>query len=207
MATTTEQSIPKAAGPGGFELSTLDPLDRVLLINDGTLTDVLAALYLENLSLVTLKEEVGPARRRIELLGLDEGEVVLERRVLLRGQRSHRPYVCAHCLVVLDRLTPRIRQALLASDAWLGQLWKASGTEIFMQILRRDREPAGELFEYLHLGPDSQVLVRTYRACAGRRPVALIREHIVPPSTRARERSRTVGRTRRRNQTHVSATP
>jgi chorismate-pyruvate lyase len=182
MTTTTNISIAARSGSADVELSSLDPLERLLLASDGTLTDMLEALYLETISLVTLHQRMYPAPRRLDSLELDPGELVLDRRVLLRGRQSGRGYVSADSLLAVDRLAPPIRRALLTSDMPLGQLWKQCGTELFKQVLERRREPAAELFAYFHVRPESALLVRTYRAYVGGRPVALIREHIAPLS-------------------------
>jgi chorismate-pyruvate lyase len=182
MTVTTNHSIDARSRSADVEQSSLDPLERLLLASDGTLTDMLEALYLETLALVTLDQHMYPAPRRLDSLELDAGELVLERRVLLRGRQSGRGYVYADSLVAVDRLASPIRRALLNSDVPLGQLWKQCGTELFKQVLQRRREPAGELFEYFPVRPESTLLVRTYRAYAGGSPVALIREHIAPLS-------------------------
>ena len=186
ITVTSNTSIAARSRSADVELSSLDPLERLLLASDGTLTDMLEALYLETISLVTLDQRMYPAPRRLESLELDAGEPVLERRVLLRGSRSGRSYVYADSLVAVERLAPPIQQALLTSDMPLGQLWKQCRTELFKQVLQRRREPAAELFAYFHVQPESALLVRTYRAYAGGSPVALIREHLAPLSVGTR---------------------
>jgi chorismate-pyruvate lyase len=187
MAPETRRSThesQKRAPATSFELSALDPLERVLLVSDGTLTDMLAALYLENIDSLLLDQRIHRATRRIDLLRLQEGELVLERQVLFRGNRSHRAYAYADSLVAVDRLAPVVRETLLRSISPLAQIWKQSGTESFKQVLLRDREAAGELCEHFDAGPDSSLLIRVYRAHAGGQPVALIKEYIEPPPAR-----------------------
>lgn len=180
MTLTTDHSIEVRSPLADVELQSLDPVERLLLASDGTLTDMLEALYLETVSLVRLGQHLYRAPQRLDSLELDAGALVLERRVLLRGSRSGRGYVYADSLVAVDRLAPAIRRALLDSDRPLGQLWKQCGTELFKQVLQRRREPAAELFEYFDVQPESPLLVRTFRAYTSGSPVALIKEHIAP---------------------------
>jgi chorismate-pyruvate lyase len=186
MTATTNDSIAARSRSADVELSSLDPLERLLLASDGTLTDMLEALYLETVSLITLDQHIYPAPRRLDSLELDTGELVLERRILLRGARSGRSYVYANSLVAVDRLAAPIRWALLNSDTPLGKLWKQCGTELFKQVLQRRREPAAELVEYFDVPPESSLLVRTYRAYTGGSPVAVISEHIAPLTSASR---------------------
>jgi hypothetical protein len=75
---------------GDFDASSLDLLQRVLLVSDGTLTDTLEAAFLEPISLRKIAIQVVPARRTLPELDVLAGEPLMERKILLcwREQRE-----------------------------------------------------------------------------------------------------------------------
>ena len=85
----------------GLDISSLEPLQRVLLVTDGTLTEILEAAFLERIQLVKVLQQVVSSH---ECLEWEDNEPVIERGVLLRGERSRRNYVYAKSLIAIDRL-------------------------------------------------------------------------------------------------------
>ena len=97
----------------GFDVNSLDPLQRVLLVTDGTLTEILEANFFERIRLVKVSQRVIAATASHTLLDPNPGEVLIERKILLRGEESHRNYAYAESLIAVDRLGPSFRDALL----------------------------------------------------------------------------------------------
>jgi len=166
-----------------LDLESIDVLQRVLLITDGTLTEILEAWRLERILLIKLSHQAlrGPARD--ELLQVQEGDQVLERRILLCGEKTRVNYVYAESLIAVDRLGPKFRDDLLHSNIPLGQLWLNHRLETLKEMVAIRREPAGKLSQYFKISPDASVFVRTYRVFSGALPVMLITEYF--PNTYA----------------------
>jgi chorismate-pyruvate lyase len=94
----------------------LDPLDRMLLSTDGTVTTLLEACAGEAIATRTTREAGPVARDGLlaavgrwwhadeTLLELVPDERMIARRVVLRGVRSDVPYLLAESLVAVDRL-------------------------------------------------------------------------------------------------------
>lgn len=166
-----------------LDLESIDVLQRVLLITDGTLTEILEAWRLERIVLIKLAHEAlrGPARD--ELLQVKEGDQVLERRILLCGEKTRINYVYAESLIAVDRLGAKFSHDLLHSDIPLGQLWLNHRLETLKELVTIRRQPAGKLSEYFKISPGAPVFVRTYRVFSGAVPVMLITEHF--PNTYA----------------------
>jgi chorismate-pyruvate lyase len=162
---------------GDFDASALDLLQRVLLVSDGTLTDTLEAAFLEPIALRKVGIEVAPARRAIPELEVAVGEPLMERRIFLCGETSGRAYVYAESALVLDRLPPRFREELVASDMPMGRLWSEHKLETWKELLAMSRHPAGELAAHFQVAPESECLVRRYRVISGGRPLMAITEH------------------------------
>jgi chorismate-pyruvate lyase len=159
----------------GFDASSLDLLQRVLLACDGTLTDTLEAALLEPIVLHKIALNVAPARVAIVALEVDPGAEIMERKILLRGETSGRNYVYAESLLVLDRLAAGFRKDLVESNVPLGRLWSDHRLETWKELLSVERGPMGALAEYF-TGNEGDVLTRQYRVISGGRPLMLITE-------------------------------
>jgi chorismate-pyruvate lyase len=107
---------------------------------------------------------------------LSTHEKVLRRRVILRGRHSRQRLLYAEAVVVTDRVGAVILDGLLRTDKPIGVVLAQSRTETFREILRTDREPAGDLAAHFGIDPAEDVLWRTYRIIAGGEPVILITE-------------------------------
>ena len=164
----------------GIDVHALDPLHRVLLVTDGTLTETLEAIFLEPIELVRVGQRNVGANPSHALLEPRDGETVVERKILLRGSHSGTNYVYAESLIAADRLGPEFRRGLVESDVPLGRLWIEQKLETFKEFLDVRCEPATEV--PAEFGPNgSTLLVRTYRVYSSGRPVFVITEHF--PST------------------------
>lgn len=152
----------------GIDVSALDPLHRVLLVTDGTLTETLEAIFLEPIELVRLGQRNVAANDSHALLQPQPGETIVERQILLRGSQSGKNYVYANSLIAADRLGPEFRRGLVESNVPLGRLWIEQRLETFKEFLE------------VRCGHDaadgSMMLARTYRVHSGGRPVFVITE-------------------------------
>ena len=161
---------------GDFDASSLDLLQRILLISDGTLTDTLEAAFLEPIALRKVALEIVPAggpNPELELVG---GESVMERKIFLCGEASGRRYVYAESVLVLDRLPARFRGELVESNMPMGRLWSEHKLETWKELLAVERHPMGNLAACFGT-VDGDCLVRRYRVISGGRPLMSIAEH------------------------------
>ena len=79
----------------GIDVARLAPLQRILLITDGTLTEILEAYLFEPIELVKLSERLLKSHEVSALVELEDGERVMERKINLRGAKSGRLHVYA----------------------------------------------------------------------------------------------------------------
>lgn len=161
----------------GFDVSSLDPLQRVLLVTDGTLTEILEANFFERISLVKISQEVTSATASHALLDPRPGEAVIERKILLQGERSHRNYAYAESLIAVDRLSRSFRDELLNSSTPLGRLWLEHKLETFKELAEVRWQRADRLCDYFECADSAPLLVRTYRVFSFTRPVMVITEY------------------------------
>lgn len=186
-----EGPVPEFIGEGGGPLG-LDPLDRMLLATDGTVTTLLEACTGEPICTATVRM-AGPAtidellsltgpwwHPDAALLGLERHEPVIVRRAVLRGARTGRPYLLAESLVAPSRLPSPMADGLARPGASIGRLLKSSGAETRRELLDVGRMRASEATEYLETGPAAEIAWRTYRIEMGGSPVVLLAEMIPP---------------------------
>lgn len=161
----------------GLDVATLTPLQRVLLITDGTLTEILEAYYLERIELVKLSERLMKCGELDLAFDLEDEERVMERRVSLRGANSGTRYVYAESLIFVDRLDPSFQAELLETRTPLGRLWRSRRLETFKEPVTINCQPANEIRAQLTCADDGPVLGRVYDVFSGRRLVMRISEY------------------------------
>ena len=160
----------------GFDASSLDLLQRILIVTDGTLTDTLEAAFLEPIGLRKIELNILTAPEPVEELDLPAGAQLLQRKILLYGENTRRTYVYAESQLALDRLPPRFREELMHSDTPMGRLWSEHKMETWKELLTVARHPMEKLAPYLGT-VSAYCLMRRYRLISGGRPLMIIEEH------------------------------
>lgn len=174
----------------GLDVSSLQPFQRILLVTDGTLTEILEAMFCERIRLVKVSQQIIRANTSHVLLDPSPGETLIERKILLQGELSGTNYVYAESLVAVDRLGPVFRDALLNSDTPLGRLWLEHKLETFKEMQELRCQPADELNDYFECPGSARLLVRTYRVLSARQPVMVITEYFPAAFRSSAERPR-----------------
>ncbi|MGB9151735.1 MAG: chorismate pyruvate-lyase family protein [Alphaproteobacteria bacterium] len=159
------------------EIATLDPLQRILLITDGTLTEILEAAHLEPIRLIKIAQERIPATAAHASLAPAPQENMLTRKILLQGARSGTCYVYAESVIAVERLSPAFQDELLNSDIPLGRLWIKHRLETFKEAPTFDRHPGNDLGDYFAYTEPASILARSYRVFSAAKPVMLITEY------------------------------
>src|SRR5271167_196927 len=165
------------ASLNGFDVKSLEPLQRVLLVTDGTLTEILEANFFERIRLVKISQRVISATASHVLLEPDPGEALIDRKILLQGEESHRNYAYAESLIAVDRLGQSFHDQLLDSNTPLGRLWLEHKLETFKELKEGRSQPASGLSHYFECSEAAPLLVRTYRVFSAAKPVMVITEH------------------------------
>ena len=159
---------------GGTPLNTFQ---RVLLMTDGTVTDILEAHVAESICVVRLTQSFGcddpEMAPECELL---KNERVLHRTVLLQGTSSGTNFLHGESIIVPDRLPAPVLEGLLTTDKPIGRLLAENRVETFREIVGLGFEPACEYGNYFGVDPESQLVFRTYRIYVRQRAVMRITE-------------------------------
>jgi chorismate-pyruvate lyase len=172
MRTDLQQSLNRSH----INPSALSTFQRLLLTTDGTLTDILEAYLLEEIQVVKLSEELVSITQDILPMQLNKGTEVIARNVLLRGRISRKNFVYAESIIVPERLDEKFREELLKTKTPLSKIWLEQRTETFKEILDSGKEPANGLADYFNIGPDDNMLFRTYSVFSNRKSSMMITE-------------------------------
>jgi chorismate lyase len=166
---------PLPDGVAAVDYATLPPFQRGLLVIDGTVTTFLEAMAGESLVVRTLAQQEAALSSPDADLALPAGAPVVERSVVLSGQRSGRVYAIAESRIVADRLPAAVRAALATGAIGIGQALRMPGFDSRRDGLwfgRTRRQAPAEVVAQT----GAEFLVRCYLVHGGGRPVLRISE-------------------------------
>lgn len=172
--------------PGNGERPGLTPLLRLVLYTDGTMTDLIETLVREPIDMIKLGHRTRAASTPTSTsadgaaLGLDAGEALIERRIVLLGRRSGRRYLYADASIAAARLAPAMRHALMTTDEPFGRLCRTHCLEVFKEtpVCAVGPSPRGSV--ELRIARGLPVHARRYRMFVRGRPLAIISEVFAP---------------------------
>jgi chorismate-pyruvate lyase len=173
---TSETDLHELLRNSQINPSSLSPFQQILLIADGTLTNILEAFLNEPIGVVKLSEKIISITEDILPLEIQVGTEVIERQILLQGKTSQRHWLYADSIIVLERIEEQFREKLIQSHVPIGKLWVEHKTETFKEIVTYTREQAGDLSNYFEIKRENKLLCRTYRVFSHQKPVMMITE-------------------------------
>ena len=150
-------------------------LQRLLLVTDGRITDIVQAYSGETVEAVKLRHRLVISGSRSPL-ELDRECQLLERSIVLQGSQTKTNYLYADSKIVLERLDSDIRDELIFSSQPIGKLLREHKVETYREILDCGIEPAGSLSEYFDIKPSDELIYRTYLVLIAGLPVMQITE-------------------------------
>jgi len=151
-------------------------LQRLLLVTDGRITDIVQAYAGETVEAVKLQQQLVISSSRFSPLRLNRESQLLQRSIVLQGTNSSTNYLYADSQIVLDRLDTDIRNELLFSRQPIGKLLRENKIETYREILDCGIEPAGLLAQYFDIEPTAEIIYRTYLILINGLPVMQITE-------------------------------
>ncbi len=171
-----ETDLYKLLRDNKIDSSKLSPFQKILLVADGTLTNILEAFINEPIGVTKISEKIVSTTADILPLEIKVGTEVLERQILLQGKTSRRSWLYADSIIALERIEEKFREKLTKSHIPIGKLWIEHKTETFKEIITYALEPAGDLSDYFEIKRADKLLSRTYRVFSKRQPIMVITE-------------------------------
>jgi len=148
-------------------MAQLSQFQKVLLITNGSITELLEHYTDETIKLEKLSEENittfdGIPNDHRALVG-DDSSAILIRRVILQGKSTLNNYLYAESSILLGNLPDDFREDLLGSKLPIGKLWAKYRFETYKTDFSMKQEIADEyLAKHLKLKLHDDVLSRTY---------------------------------------------
>lgn len=161
---------------GQIDVATLTPMQRVLIVIDGTVTKFLEAYTMEAIEVTTLGQSVQTLAGAQDWLEVDAGGDVLARHVTLTGADSGRLYAYAVSLTNPAAIPRDIRAAMEIQGGSVGRILLGSRVEQRREVLWYGRESPHGLPDEVRGAYDGDLLTRAYRIITGGRPVIMIIE-------------------------------
>ena len=166
--------------PSPSLLANLSRFQRLLLITDGTVTELLEQYLEESIKVLKLHEKVEhdfnqlfPSHRGF----VDNNYMpALTRKVLLQGQTTLTNWTYAESSILLNHLPQGFRTDLLTSQEPIGKLWAKYQTETYKVIFHSEKMLAGELSKYFNINPSEEVITRTYGVYSQQKLIMIITE-------------------------------
>jgi chorismate-pyruvate lyase len=152
------------------------PLQRILLVTDGTVTEILEAFTGESMRLVKLREEMQTLAEPLPSLHAEAGEQVLRREILLQGKMSLTNFLYADSIIAAERLDEALKHGLLKSRKPIGFLIQEQRMETYREIIGCGRELVGHLAPYFDVEPTAGMIWRTYVIYYKGQPIMQITE-------------------------------
>jgi chorismate-pyruvate lyase len=165
--------------PDGLEpinMRALSPLQRALLVIDGTVTKFLEAYTMEPIEVTTLGQAEQTLENAQEWLEMRAGNDVLARHVKIMGSYTGRLYAYAISLTNPHAIPRDIRAAMEIQGGSVGRILLSSRVEQRREVLWFGRESAAALPAEIRAIYDGDVLSRAYRIVVDGRPVIMIIE-------------------------------
>lgn len=154
----------------------LSTFQRVLLTNNGTITNLLEIYTCESIKVEKLSENITKLNGDLLPMQLNKSANVLDRKVLLQGSVSGRNYIYAESIIALERLDEQTREDLLTTKKPIGKVLLENKVEIFKETLEVGKVPAQELAHYFDVAPDANLFFRTYRVFSNWKYIMMITE-------------------------------
>lgn len=151
-------------------------LQRLLLVTDGRITDIVQAYSGEMVEAVKLQQKLVISSSRFSRLQLGREYQLLKRSIVLQGKETKTNYLYADSQIVLERLDADMRDELIFSRQPIGKLLRENKIESYREILDCGIEPAGNLAQYFDIEPTAEIIYRTYLVLINKLPVMQITE-------------------------------
>ncbi|MEL6930678.1 MAG: chorismate pyruvate-lyase family protein [Cyanobacteria bacterium J06600_6] len=151
-------------------------LQRLLLVTDGRITDIVQAYSGETVEAVKIHQKLIASNSRFSPLKLDRKYQLLDRSIVLQGSQTKTNYLYADSQIVLDRLETEMRDELIFSRQPIGKLLRENKVETYREILDCGIEPAGLLGQHFQIEPQAELIYRTYLVLIDGLPVMKITE-------------------------------
>ncbi len=160
----------------GLDYFGLPLCARLLLVTDGTVTELLEALAGESLKLGLKKQFVDRTENHPGISLSDRHSDCLYRQVTLRGEKTGQDLLYAESLILHQELRPDARDMLEQQNSPLGVILSRQLADNHREIVDCGYRCSATAANHLGLDQDHEFLYRVYRVLVKTTPIAIITE-------------------------------
>ncbi|RMH17209.1 MAG: DUF98 domain-containing protein [Gammaproteobacteria bacterium] len=113
----------------------ISSIKRILLLTDGTVTDILRAHLQEPIDVIRLKQAPSRSPEVNQALGITSGTPVVFRHSLIQGKQSSTPLIMASSILVPERLPEDLKQKIAQPEMAIGWAIQSARVETYREIL------------------------------------------------------------------------
>lgn len=174
---TTEPLIKTDSGET-LDISLLPSFLRTLLVMDGTVTKSLSAWFWEAVMVELQYNQLDSATSSIiGLEGLEQGNTILKREVILRGRKTKKIFACARSVVSLKNLPSNIAYSLENDEMGIGELLRENGIETYRDIFNINYFSSSNDGDPLLHHLSGEIVSRSYRIRVEGVPAIIVTEY------------------------------
>ena len=160
-----------------FDMGSLPPFLRTLLVTDGTVTKSLEAYFWEPVDVTPLTQNKITLQGPVEGLMVASGDTALRREVSLMGRQSGRRYASARSFLALNQLPNELAEAMVTGEIGIGELLREKGVETYREIINVDFIERGKNNDSLFAPFEDDLVSRSYRIRVGGTPAIVVTEY------------------------------
>ncbi len=155
----------------------LQPIHRVLLGHDGSMTELLELISCTEVALRTIKQSIVPCpQEAAELLAISAGEETNEREIVIIQKSDGSSLLYASSYIPLIRLEPAFKADLMSADIPIGKIMQKYRVEARRELIDVGYLDSDSRLEELLARPPPY-LWRAYNIITRDKPLITIREY------------------------------
>lgn len=147
----------------------LNHIQKILLMTDGTVTELLEYLSQEPIVIDKVYQRLegdlcGVPDEHVSSIQIQPGvSQVLIRKIILKGKITQKNYIYAESTILVDCLPSGFRDELINSKTPIGKLWSKHRLETYKtDFVAIKEKPTAQIASHLSIPLDTDVLSRTY---------------------------------------------
>lgn len=146
---------------------------KILLLTDGTVTDLLKLYTNQRISVKKINQELLLSGSDCEKLCVKD-TLILKREVLLGTRKEN--YIYADSIFIYENMSRTMQYQLMETDTPIGVIWKKEKLDTFREIIEIRIEQCEELIPYFSVVVGTRFLARTYKIYNNQKILGMITE-------------------------------
>ena len=137
-------------------------LQRLLLVTDGKVADIVEAYSGEAVEAVKLHQNLTTSNSLLDEIKLKWKREIIKSSIVLQGKNTKTNYLQVNSYLILENLNPEIRNKFICNNQPINELLEENKVETHKEIIDCGIELAGNLAQCFDVEPETEIIYRTY---------------------------------------------